>query len=90
MTTPRPGENATPAPTVHDETGGVAESPAIDRAETTSAPPHPCAARPVPASVQRQRDIALDTAFARAARDADEAPVVTTPSRTNVHAAHEH
>jgi hypothetical protein len=89
MTTPRPGETATPAPTVHDETGEAAGSPALEHTETPSAQ-HPCAARPVPASVQRQRETVLDTAFARAARDADDPPVVTTPSRTHLHAAHEH
>ncbi|HYE62159.1 MAG TPA: hypothetical protein VD997_09190 [Phycisphaerales bacterium] len=55
--------------------------PGADTTAHTAAltPAHPCVARPVPASVLRQREAAMETAFARALRDADEPPLVTTP-----------
>jgi|GEM_PF-3995983 len=82
MTTTRPGDTATAA-SMADE-GIIETSAPTDHAKSS----HPCASRPVPASVQRQREVATDAAFARALRDANEPPVVSTMSRSGIDAAH--
>lgn len=75
MNTPHQGAGIA-AHTAHPATLPTAHA----RADTQPAAAHPCAARPVPASVARQRESALDSAFARALRDADEPPLVSAPS----------
>ena len=74
MTTPRHGETSITAPA---STASGAPPKTQDETHGENRSTHPCAQRPVPASVLRQREAVLDTAFARAARDAAEPPEIS-------------